>query len=306
MNIPLGLALVETIMETGIACIAHHHDFVWERERFMVNALDDYIQAAFPPHLQEIHHVAINSVAAAEFSRRTALPCRVIPNVMDFDNPPPAPATARAFRRAIGLNDDERLILQPTRVVQRKGIETAIELVRRLGDPRCKLVITHGASDEGDEYAQRVRSYAGLLGVDIIFAEPWIADPPGRDSQGRMRYSIWDAYHAADFVTYPSTYEGFGNAFLEAVYLRKPILCNRYAIYRMDIEPCGFNVVLMDGYLTDSVVAQVRKTIEDRQYRQAMVEHNYRLATTFFSYARVEGELLALLNKPSLAATVGG
>jgi glycosyltransferase involved in cell wall biosynthesis len=290
-------------METGIGCIAHHHDFVWERERFMVNAVDDCIQAAFPPHLQEIHHVAINSVAAAEFSRRTGLPCRVIPNVMDFDTPPPGAGAAMEFRRAIGLTEDDLMILQPTRVVQRKGIETAVELVRRLDDPRCKLVITHGAGDEGGEYLRRVQSYADLLGVELIFAEAWIGDPPGPGRDGRMRYAVWDAYHAADFVTYPSTYEGFGNAFLEAIYLMKPILCNRYAIYRADIEPCGFDVIVMDGYLTDAVVARVREVMTDGERRQTIVQHNYEIARQFYSYSRVEGELQALLNKPRLAMT---
>ncbi len=159
MNIPLGMALVETVMETGIGCIAHHHDFVWERERFMVNAVDDYIQAAFPPHLQEMQHVAINSVAAAEFSRRTGLPCRVIPNVMDFERPrEPMEADGADFRKDLGLADDDILILQPTRVVHRKGIETSIELIRWLDDRKCKLVITHSAGDEGDAYARRVRA----------------------------------------------------------------------------------------------------------------------------------------------------
>ena len=39
-----------------------------------------------------------------------------------------------------------------------------------------------------------------------------------RDSEGRKVYTLWDLYHHADFVTYPSTYEGFGNALLEAIY----------------------------------------------------------------------------------------
>jgi glycosyltransferase involved in cell wall biosynthesis len=303
MNIPLGLALVETIMETGIGCIAHHHDFVWERERFMVNAVDDYIHAAFPPPLNEIQHVAINSVAVAEFSRRTGLSCRLIPNVMDFESPPQANASAGNFRRDIGLNEGDILILQPTRVVQRKGIETAIELIRRLEDPRCKLVITHSAGDEGDSYAKRVRSYADLLGVELICAADWIGEDKGPSPDGRFRYSVWDAYREADFVTYPSTYEGFGNAFLETIYFKKPILCNRYSIYRTDIEPCGFDVILLDGYLTDQVVAEVRVTIEDSARRERMVAHNYAIAQQFFSYARVEGELQAILNKPRLALT---
>jgi len=303
MNIPLGLALVETVMETGIGCIAHHHDFVWERERFMVNAVDDCIQAAFPPHLNEIQHIAINSIAAAEFSRRTGLSCRVIPNVMDFATPPEPKASGTDFRRDIGLSDDDILILQPTRVVQRKGIETSIELVRRLDDPRYKLVITHSAGDEGVAYAQRVRSYADLLGVEVIFADEWIGDEKDAGPGALKKYTIWDAYQEADFVAYPSTYEGFGNAFLETVYFKKPIMCNRYAIYRTDIEPCGFDVILMDGFLTDDVVSKVREVTNDPTRRQRMVEHNYSVARQFFSYDRVEGELLAILNKPKMALT---
>lgn len=306
MNIPLGLAVVETVMETGVGCIAHHHDFVWERERFLVNGVDDYIQAAFPPSLRQIHHVAINSQAASEFSRRTGLPCRVIPNVMDFDSPPADENDyARGLRATIGLKPEDRLILQPTRVVQRKGIETSIELIRLLDDARNKLVITHSSGDEGDAYARRVQRYAELLGVEVIMAEPWIASERGDGPEGQKRYTIWDAYDEADLVTYPSTYEGFGNAFLEAIYHRVPILCNRYAIYRTDIEPCGFRAILMDGFLTDEVVEQVRRTLTDQDLRREMVTHNYEVAKQFFSYGRVEAELRALLAKPSLAPMHG-
>jgi glycosyltransferase involved in cell wall biosynthesis len=302
MNIPLGLAVVETIMESGISCIAHHHDFVWERERFFVNAVDDHLHAAFPPPLGQVQHVAISSRAAKEFSRRTGQPCRMIPNVMDFERPPPsADEYSQDLRETIGLAPDDYLILQPTRIVQRKGIETSIELIRRLNDPRCKLVISHSSGDEGDAYAARVRQYADLLGVDFVLAEPWISSHRGTTPEGRKLYTIWDVYAQADFVTYPSTYEGFGNAFLEAVYFKKPILCNLYAIYRTDIEPCGFEEILMDGFLTDDLVDQVRRVLTDEQKRRAMVEHNYDIARHYFSYDRVETELRALLAKPRLA-----
>lgn len=299
MNLPLGLALVETVMETGIACIAHHHDFVWERERFLVNAVDDLLHAAFPPPVNQMQHVAISTHAAKEFSRRVSLPCRVIPNVMDFAHPPPAPDDyCLSFREAIGMGPEDRLILQPTRVIERKGIEHSIELVRRLDDPRCRLVITHSSEDEGDRYVKRIQEYARMLDVTMINAEPLIAPIRGKGSDGRRRYTIWDVYGAADFVTYPSSYEGFGNAFLEAIYYRKPVLCNRYAIYRTDIEPSDVKPVLMEGFVTDDVVAQTRRVLDDADYRQTMVDHNYHAAAEFFSYARVESELRAILCKP--------
>jgi len=243
--------------------------------------------------------VVINSLAAEEFSRRTGLSCRVIPNVMDFSQPPaPGDDYARGFRRAIGLADDDLIVLQPTRVVARKGIEHAIELVRQLSNRRAKLVITHSSFDEGDSYVQRVRRFADMLGVKVVLAEPWIADQRGTAPDGRKLFTINDTYTQADLITYPSTYEGFGNAFLEAIYHRKPIVCNKYAIYRTDIEPCGFRIPLFDGFLTEEVVKHVHRVLDDRPYRRTMVQHNYRVARRFFSYDVVEHELISILRRP--------
>ena len=299
LNIPLGAALLEILIETGLPCIAHHHDFFWERARFLVNSADDYLDAIFPPQVANIDHVVINSLAGEEFGRRTGLSYRVIPNVMDFAHPPSEPDDYAAdFRQTIGVGENDFLILQPSRIVTRKGIEHSIELVRRLDDPRCKLVITHDGNDEGPEYPIRIRQYAKMLGVEIIFAEQFVSYRRGTGADGSKQYSIWDVYPHADLVTYPSNYEGFGNAFLEAVYYRRPIFCNRYAIFRTDIEPCGFQTITMDGYLTDEAVAGVRRVLTDPGYREEMVEKNYRAARKYYSYERVEHELRAILDRP--------
>ncbi len=299
MNIPLGLALVEVIMETGIPCIAHHHDFVWERERFLVNSVEDYLMTAFPPTVSSIEHVVINSIAGGEFSRRTGLSFHTIPNVMDFDCPPePLDDYGRGFRQDIGLDDDDLLILQPTRVVSRKGIEHSIELARRVDHPRAKLVITHGMHDEGDGYLRRIQDYAKLMGVDLILAGSQVAAGRGTGLDGRRVYGVWDAYQNANLITYPSTYEGFGNAFLETVYYKKPIVCNRYSIYRTDIEPCGFRTIIMDGYPSERVLKEMNEVLSNETLRQGMVEHNYRVASEYFSYARAANELSAILNRP--------
>ncbi len=299
MNIPLGIAIVQVVQECGIGCIAHHHDFAWERPRFLVNCIDDLIRYAFPPALPQIQHLVINSLAGQEFSRRTGLSCRIVPNVMDFANPPEPPDDyARQFKREIGLAEDDLMFLQPTRVVERKGIEHAIELVRRLDDPKVKLVITHSLTDEGDDYARYVGEFAALMNVEVIVAEDRIGEERGTDAEGRMLFTLADSYTQADLVTYPSEYEGFGNAFLEALYYKKPVLCNRYAIFRADIEPCGFDVVLFDGFLTEDTVRQVRKVLSDEQYRTCMVDMNYEIANQFFSFQVVEDELRALARRP--------
>ncbi len=247
LNIPLTLALTEIIAETRIPTIAHHHDFTWERKPLIVNTVGDYISMAFPPNLPSIQHVVINSEAMHQLARRTGVSAIIVPNVMDFDNPPPdTDDYASDVRQALGLADDELFILQPTRVVQRKGIEQAIELVSRL-EEKARLVISHASGDDGDEYQRRISEYADLLGVNLLFADHIFDDQRSTGDDGRKIYSLWDAYPHADLVTYPSMIEGFGNAFLEAIYYKRPIVVNNYAIYATDIRPKGFKVVEFNG-----------------------------------------------------------
>ena len=285
LNIPLGIALTEFIAETNIQTIAHHHDFYWERDRFMVNAVQDYLNMAFPPVLPSIHHVVINSVADAQLSLRTGISARIAPNVMDFENPPPPPDEYTSdVRRALGIADDELFILQPTRVVQRKGIEHAIEMVHRLGR-KAKLIISHASGDEGHDYEQRLIEYSRLMKVDTVCVSDIINEQRGFTADGRKVYTLEDIYPYADLVTYPSTFEGFGNAFLEAVYFRKPIVVNAYSIYTKDIKPKGFSVIEIDGYVTSQAVEKARQILDNPDLCQAMVDHNYELAEKFFSYA---------------------
>ncbi|MEZ4550861.1 MAG: hypothetical protein R2874_10400 [Desulfobacterales bacterium] len=97
---------------------------------------------AFPPCMSSIHHVVINSVADEQLGLRTGISSYIVPNVMDFDNPPePLDDFAADVRQSLGIADDEYFILQPTRIIKRKGIEHAIELVSRLG-LNAKLVIS--------------------------------------------------------------------------------------------------------------------------------------------------------------------
>jgi glycosyltransferase involved in cell wall biosynthesis len=288
LNIPLGIALTEFIAETNIRTLAHHHDFYWERDRFMVNAVSDYLNMAFPPVLPAIEHVVINSVADAQLSLRTGISSHIIPNVMDFDNPPPPPDEYTFdVRQALGVENDELLVLQPTRVVQRKGIEHAIELIHRLGR-KAKLVISHASGDEGYDYEQRLKEYSKLMNVNTIFVSDIINEERGTTPEGRKIYTLEDIYPYADLVTYPSTFEGFGNAFLETLYFKKPIVVNTYSIYLKDIQPKGFKVIEIDGYVTDKAVEQTKQVLDNPELCQEMVDHDYALAKKYFSYTVLE------------------
>ncbi len=296
MHVPLGLAITETIAETAIPTIAHHHDFAWERNRFARNGVSDFLQTAFPPKLPGIEHVVINSAAREELAHRHGLSSTLIPNVIDFTHRPRISRTARSFRAAHGFSDSDIIILQPTRIIRRKGIELAIDMLRQLKDDRYKLLVSHEAGDEGFHYAEWLGERARDQGVDLRFMtrparSPW-EEAPGDASD----FSLWDMYAHSDFVTFPSLCEGFGNAFLEAVYFRKPILVNRYTTFLRDIEPLGFDLVMIDGYVNGKSVQDVRGILGSPDRRREIGLHNYRIASRHFSYEVLRSKLESVLN----------
>jgi glycosyltransferase involved in cell wall biosynthesis len=295
LNLPLGIALTEFLAESNLPAVAHHHDFFWERQRLLVGCVWDYLDMSFPPHLPNLRHVVINSLAGEQLSLRTHVFALLIPNVMDFETPPPAPDDYAADVRAeLGLAPDDAFVLQPTRIVPRKGIEHAIELVARLGI-KAQLVISHASGDEGDAYAQRVCEYAALLNVPLRLVADRAAAARAMTADGKKIYALADLYQHADLVTYPSNIEGFGNAFLEAIYFKRPIVVNNYSVFNADIRPRDFRVIEFDGYITDETIAETRRLLEQPARVQEMVEHNYATALKHYSFAVLSRRLETIL-----------
>jgi glycosyltransferase involved in cell wall biosynthesis len=131
--------------------------------------------------------------------------------------------------------------------------------------------------------------------VDLRYRPDLVGPRRAELPDGRKVYSLWDAYPHADLVTYPSSYEGFGNALLEAVYFRCPVLVNRYAVYVRDIEPTGLDLVEIDGEVTATAVEQLRALLADDARRRAVTEHNVGVAQHHFSYEVLEQKLSGLL-----------
>jgi mannosylglucosylglycerate synthase len=81
--------------------------------------------------------------------------------------------------------------------------------------------------------------------------------------KGHKIYSLWDAYPHADLITYPSLYEGFGNALLETIYFKRLAVVNRYPVYNADIKPLGFEFIEMDGFVDDQTVEDTKRLLKD-------------------------------------------
>jgi mannosylglucosylglycerate synthase len=297
MNVPLGLALAETISETQIPTIAHHHDFFWERNRFAVNAVGEYLSMAFPADLPQVRHVVINTPAQRDLAHRRGIAATLIPNVLDFDQAPRVDqGEIERFRQAIGLAPDDLMVLQPTRLIKRKGIEHVIELVKALAHPRCKLVISHEDGDEGAGYSDWLQALARSNGVDIRLVKENVVSPWRETTAAGGQFSLWTVYAAADLITFCSLYEGFGNGLLEAIYFKKPVILNRYETFISDIEPLGFEFITLDGYLTQDVVAAARRILHGGDETYAGPERNYAIARRHFSYRTLRRRLRTIMD----------
>jgi glycosyltransferase involved in cell wall biosynthesis len=111
-------------------------------------------------------------------------------------------------------------------------------------------------------------------------------------------HTLSEAYLAADLITYPSLYEGFGNALVEAVFHGKPTLVNRYPVYEADIRPLGLRFVEIDGAITNEAVAQVRDLLASPLKRRALARHNFRIGREHLGYDVLRRRLPGLLGGP--------
>lgn len=282
MQLPLGLAITNVLATSRLPAIAHHHDFAWERARFDSCAIPGLVELAFPPELGPLRHVVINTNAGDALLRRRGIDSTLLPNVMDFAREPPA-GDGRAYRTAAGLSPKDTVLLQSTRVLPRKGIELTLQLASELRDPTVKVIVTH-PGDVDEAYLESLERLAEDLVVDMHRVSP--------DAVGCR---LADAYAAADLVCFPSLYEGFGNALLEACYFRKPVLVNRYPVYVRDIAPTGIDCIEIDGAITREVVAQAADWLQNPRRVRAATDANHGIGREHFSYRVVRETLGPLL-----------
>ena len=134
----------------------------------------------------------------------------VVPNVMDFDMKfGEKTAKNQNLRRDLGLEKDDHLLFQITRIVKRKGIEVAIDLINKLKDKTIKLVITGSYKDDAGSlyYNELINQIHELkLSRQIIFASHLIHNKGLMGNGTERNYSLSDAYAHAVACTDPAGY----------------------------------------------------------------------------------------------------
>lgn len=292
MHFPLAVALTRVIGEYGFPTIARHHDFWWERKRFLCSSMFPFFEKWFPPNLPNLRHVVINSIAQKELKKRFNLPSAIIPDTFDFESDlNKIDSYSKKFREDFRISTNDLIFLQATRIVPRKRIELSIELIKKLNDPRSVLVVTGKDEDEAGRYEHKIRKLAKDSGVKALFIGNFVNSKRKIKASGRRVYKLWDAFINSDFITYPTMLEGFGNQFIETVYFKKPIIVTPYEVYKKDIRPLGFEVVEMPDKVTDKVLDRVRDLIEDKNKVAEMVEKNFEIGRRNFSYETTKDKI---------------
>ena len=291
-HLTMGMAIKHLVQHTGIPTVCHDHDFAWERgDRYKTPfpEIEKIVEDTFPLRDQHAKHAVINTHAKKTFKEKYNLNAIVVPNVMDFNKPyGEKDKYNMELPEAIGLQKDDIPLFQVTRIVKRKGIETALDLIHRIDDKKVKLVITGSAADDNRKgyYKELIDIInRGKLNGRVIFANHRILNYRGKTQQGEKIFSLSDAYAHATAATYFSSYEGFGNAFVEAVLGKTPIFVNNYEpVYWPDIGSKGFKAVMIeDNKLTDKAITEIDKIIHDKKLQKEISEHNFNLGKLLFS-----------------------
>lgn len=299
-HLSMGMAIKKLVEHTGVKIVCHDHDFYWERGKRYTTPfpeVEKIIKETFPLQIPFATHAVINTAAKKYLRDNYGIKSVYVPNVMDFNQPyAEIDNYNRDLLNSIGIENGDIPIFQITRIVKRKGIETALELLERFDDKRIKLVITGSAKDD------ERKGYYHALVKDIkkrklngraIFAYRRILNDRDITTDGEKIYSLSDAYANAAACTYFSSYEGFGNAFVEAVLAKTPIFVNNYKpVYWPDIGSKGFKTVMIeDNKLTDESVAEAEKILHDKKLRREIVEHNFSLGKLLFSFDSLREKL---------------
>jgi len=225
------------------------------------------------------HIVAAGGYPAAEAVQAAGreLPITVVPPGVDTDRFQPLTAAERSQARAdFGVDEDAELVVSVSRLVPRKGFDTAIRAVALLhgSRPKLQLVIAGGGRDE-----DRLRGLATTLQAPVRFL--------GRVSNDDLPrlYGCADAYAMLCRNRWGGLeQEGFGIVFLEAAACAVPQIAGDSGGAAEAVEDGVTGLVVRQPDDPRQVAAALERLLDDPVQAHAMGAAGRARAVHEFSY----------------------
>jgi mannosylglucosylglycerate synthase len=207
LNVDAARAVAEVVAEhRGRVCF-RHHDLPWQRRRLT------HLEREFPPRIAGALHATVNLRSRRELHARGYADAVTVHNYFDLD---PERGDRVATRKRLGFLDDDFVMLQPARAIERKNVPGALRFgqqLRAIAPALDARLWVSGPAEDG---------YGPVL--DRIIERAAIPVTVGRTA------SAADAYAASDIVVFPSTWEGFGNPVIEAIAYRRACAAYPYPV----------------------------------------------------------------------------
>jgi glycosyltransferase involved in cell wall biosynthesis len=245
-SLPLNPDAAEVVADVlrGRPAVLHHHDLPWQRPEF--------VDFPDPPDDPAWAHVTVNELSRRELAERGITATRIYNH---FD-PDPPPGLGQTVRAALTVGLHERLVLQPTRAIERKGIPDGVALAERLQAVYWIL----GPAEDGYD-------------LDAVLSRAKTRTIVGRP----LNTTPDDWYAAADVIAFPSRWEGFGNPTVESATHDRPLAVGSYPVLE-ELRAFGFR-------WHDAHDPSVIDVDED------LLRHNHDLARRHFNLADLPGLL---------------
>jgi D-inositol-3-phosphate glycosyltransferase len=208
----------------------------------------------------------------AEPAKITTIPC-------GFDQSEFWPISKTLARARLGLDPDEKILLQLGRMVPRKGVDNAIRALGRLernhGIP-ARLLIVGGESDGFDPEVERLRGIADEEGVEdrTVFV-----GPKGRES---LKYY----YNAADMFLTTPWYEPFGITAVEAMACGTPVIGSNVGGIKFTVREneTGYLVNPKDP---EALAERIAHLYRNPKLRDRLGRQGVQRANTLFTWEKV-------------------
>ena len=257
-TMPFDLAATEVLANIAVTkskLIAWTHDLAACNPDYKVPPYQ-----AFDPirkRQPNVKYVTISDTRATEFRELTrSQPDAVIPNGLDFgDMWSVTPEVADIVQHDLA---DSMVLLLPTRILKRKNIGFALQIVAALRNTGTKVrLLISGAPDPHNlpsvEYFAGLKQLAADLNIDRIVT--WVNELFFVDER-----QIRSLYGVADAVLYPSRQEGFGLPVLEGTAYRLPVFCSNVEPLKSMAPPGTLFFDLQDAPQT--VASRIRAHLE--------------------------------------------